>query len=259
VQGQAAIDAVAWIKDNLRPQDPFDDPPTETGTGVSVASVLPAGFEVYLRLFHRFDDNEGHWTTWSERAEAAGVRYHSQLSERALALVIFNSYALDAPWTTTEGSIDDMSRPALSAVLSQRTGPAPVSMYFGLAEEVKGRDPLIIEQAVSALAQDPVHPVFSDHLVGPELVWPADRSWIVCTDYDLHSTYIACNAALAEALSAHPDLEILPTTLDERVDYRRDLINCGPLGLSVPHLTREQWQRHHDRITRRPDNSPPET
>jgi hypothetical protein len=241
VEGQAALEAVAWIKDGPRMRLS------------TVAAVLPAGFEVYLRLFHRFSNDAGQWTTWSERAEAAGVRYHSQLSELALGLVISSSYS-NAPWATTMGSIDAPSRRALSQVLSEQTGRDPVSMYFGISEEVRGRNPLIIELPISALLEDLVHPVLGERLIGPELIWPADRSWIVCSDYDLYATYIACDATLAGALSAHPDLEILPTTLDERTDYRRDLINCGPSGLSVPGITREPWQHHQEHLSR-PDTS----
>jgi hypothetical protein len=42
----------------------------------------------------------------------------------------------------------------------------------------------------------------------PELVWPEDRSWVVCTDFDLLSTYIACNRTLAKALTDDSHLEV---------------------------------------------------
>jgi hypothetical protein len=64
-------------------------------------------------------------------------------------------------------------------------------------------------------------------LVGPEYVWPVDRSWVVNTDYDLASTYLACSQATATALDEDPVLEILPVSLDTRVDDGADQLNRG--------------------------------
>jgi hypothetical protein len=60
---------------------------------------------------------------------------------------------------------------------------------------------------------------------GPEFVWPADRSWILNTDYDLDSTYVACDEDLAEAILADPTLEALPVSRDTWVDDGADRIN----------------------------------
>jgi hypothetical protein len=60
---------------------------------------------------------------------------------------------------------------------------------------------------------------------GPEFVWPADRSWVVNTDYHLDSTYVACDEDLAEAILADPTLEALPVSRDTRVDDGADRIN----------------------------------
>ena len=60
---------------------------------------------------------------------------------------------------------------------------------------------------------------------GPEFVWPADRPWVVNTDYDLNSTYIACDEDLAEAILTDPTLEVLPVSRDTRVDDAADRIN----------------------------------
>ena len=56
----------------------------------------------------------------------------------------------------------------------------------------------------------------------PELVWPEDRSWVVCTDYDLVATYIACDRALARALMEDGHLEITEVSRRSRVDDRAD-------------------------------------
>jgi len=53
-------------------------------------------------------------------------------------------------------------------------------------------------------------------------VWPEDRSWVLCTDYDLVATYIACNRALARALTDDGLLEIAEVSRRSRVDDHAD-------------------------------------
>ena len=83
-------------------------------------------------------------------------------------------------------------------------------------------------------AQTFPHPQFEwMQIDSPELAWPRNHSWVVCIDCDLTSTYVACDQLLAERLESVTDLEVLRTNVDERVDYRRDTINCEPEGLRV--------------------------
>lgn len=54
-----------------------------------------------------------------------------------------------------------------------------------------------------------IGPYANETREGPNLAWPADRSWFLATESDLTSTYLACTRALAEALTAAPALEAL--------------------------------------------------
>ena len=45
--------------------------------------------------------------------------------------------------------------------------------------------------------------------ISPQLWWPDDRSWIVATEIDLVSSYIAGSRELAEELMADDQLEVL--------------------------------------------------
>lgn len=53
-----------------------------------------------------------------------------------------------------------------------------------------------------AFSQDPL-----DHLDGPNLWWPDDRSWVVGSEIDLDSTYVAGSLSLIQAIMADPRLE----------------------------------------------------
>lgn len=56
----------------------------------------------------------------------------------------------------------------------------------------------------------------------PEYMWPDDRIWVVCTNYDLTSTYIACSRELADVLNSSPGLETLEVSRRSRIDERSD-------------------------------------
>ena len=50
----------------------------------------------------------------------------------------------------------------------------------------------------------------SDDLDGtPSNIWPADRSWLVYTDFDLWGTKVSGSAHLVERLVADPELETM--------------------------------------------------
>ena len=42
----------------------------------------------------------------------------------------------------------------------------------------------------------------------PNLLWPADHAWFVCTEIDDYETYVGGSHELIDALAAHPDLEV---------------------------------------------------
>lgn len=46
----------------------------------------------------------------------------------------------------------------------------------------------------------------------PSNIWPADRSWLVYTDYDLWATKLSGSAHLIERLEADPELEMMRLT-----------------------------------------------
>ena len=59
----------------------------------------------------------------------------------------------------------------------------------------------------------------------PQLWWPDDRAWCVVTDIDLDSTYVGAGEEGVARLLADPVLEVVPASLDDRVDMGADTIN----------------------------------
>jgi hypothetical protein len=59
----------------------------------------------------------------------------------------------------------------------------------------------------------------------PSLWWPHDRAWVVATDVDLNSTYIAGSAALLESLLGQTAVEVLAVDAHMHVYDDADTIN----------------------------------
>jgi hypothetical protein len=203
-----------------------------------VGELLPVGYPSYIRIFHPF--LAGQWAeagfdappsprTWQSLADEAGAVYHAELMWPTLKPVIGTTG--QRPWWVRAGQIEDPTRSALFDVLAHVTGNQPVFFYFGLARIVGGLEPSLFSASVAAV-EAACASAWSDEEVGssgwpagPEYVWPSDRSWLLSTDYDLASSYLACGNELGEMLDGNDLIELLPVDLDTRIDDGADLIN----------------------------------
>ena len=198
-----------------------------------VDELLPNGYDVYLRLFHPFQP----WNTaskeevarsqlrsWESLALEANVVYHGELSWKSLETVI-PIVGDGRRYATLEGQmVRDTARTLMSALA---TGSAQQRVLFlydhpgtnfaspeGLPFAFEG-DTADIESVIDA----------AGYVLGPTYIWPTDRAWLVATDYDLVSTYIACGSGLAQILIETEGIEVLKVSLSSRIDSGCDVIN----------------------------------
>jgi hypothetical protein len=148
---------------------------------------------------------------------------------RSLIEVLGGKDAQHRPFYVSEGRLDEPVRTALFGILGDR-GPRDAYFLYRLGAMARGGSPLLYRAAVSDFArvQAAANVELGDQdetAPGPEFVWPVDRSWVVNTDYDLVSTYVACNDRLAEAILASDALEALPVSRETRIDNDADRIN----------------------------------
>ncbi|WP_425837886.1 hypothetical protein [Streptomyces fractus] len=177
----------AWVRDAL----------PDFAAGM-VGSLLPAGYERYVRVLHPAGSDED--------ADDDGPG---------------------------EGTLPGPLAAPLASVLEGCTG-TPQDCWFGVWEgcgylgddrshvDVTGAPRLELPHRGYPVFHGPVGSVTAlamavagetgegaevDHALVPDLWWPADRAWFVHGDTDLTATWIACSAAAAEQVLAHPALE----------------------------------------------------
>ena len=219
-----------------------------------VEALVPKGYEAYARLLHPATTQEDRPVRWSTVAEWSGKTYHSLMSFEGISVPKPGYGSEDQPWAYEP--VEDLIEPedivALSGFLSDYTG-TPDKYYFAVWDgygsfsagssaimTTSGGIPLLppvdVDRAKRIkgvgrkylLYSGP--PSFDDFfdfpgLDGPNIWWPADRSWCVSTDIDLDSTYIGASEDCIERLLKHPSLEVLRTTSDAPVYMAADTIN----------------------------------
>lgn len=228
------VSQARWIEESL------------SGWG-SVRSLMPEGFSAYARVFHpAYLDDKGcaRPVRWSTVASWNGRTVHPRMQFERIANLNEDSKDMykDPPWGSLpqHGSIPEKECTTLVNVLKEYTS-TPDRCYFCLWEgygnidtrlykarsrvRVPGRDYLLFRGPVDAVMSFLIR---ENHLWGdsPNIWWPEDRAWCVATDIDLFDTYVGGSRECIEAVLNNPDLEVLPTTLDARVDLHGDTINA---------------------------------
>lgn len=204
--------------------------------GHVVGELLPPGFDRYLRIFHPFvswdaEPNSpseiGRRTSWEDLATQAGVPFGPTLTWRQLEAVLpLSPDGQSRPWAVWAGYLDRTTSDALFESLDDGANGS-YYIAFGLAAiNATDEHRPIMFQADSLEARrevvDRVREMGAASVEGPEHVWPGDQSWIVCSDYDLSSTYVAAPHHSAIRIMHNPVIEALEVDLETRVDDRAD-------------------------------------
>lgn len=265
--------------------DPADWLVDETGRmGYRVSSLVPEGFDAYVRILHPADgelleSGQHRRIAWRQVAEAHGKEIHPEVDWEDLVGHLHGDGESDEPWPYI-GSLPEREHRRLAGIAARHTSS---DRYWLAWWEGFGYGPResrllrrrrwyvdrLIERILMSLlsrlplrwewsAQEEVHvvrrgwhgskrtvdppsqpaylpertPLFdrpgrryglvysSDPLaeasyeerpigISPQLWWPDDRSWVVATEIDLVSTYVACSHPLADALMADDELEAI--------------------------------------------------
>ncbi len=122
-----------------------------------------------------------------------------------------------------------------------------------LLELPMGRDHIVLEGPLSAVDQildersgglsitfgakggsnpskEEIAELFQPRRTSPNLIWPADRAWLVVSEVDFDSTLVGGSATLIEAIVASPALEAWQVEPATSLAVGADKINAVPPG-----------------------------
>jgi hypothetical protein len=207
----------------------------------SVTSLVPSGFESYVRVFHPAYRRPGLEPTrvlWAEIAAATGKHVHPGMQLSALT---GSDHLHDAcpgvfDHAPEVGSLPPELAAQLAATLARHTATPDVcwlAVWYGfgaLREEVRaapmfrlpGREYHLLTGSVDAVTANVDEEPFEQT---PNLWWPEDHAWCVATEVDLNSTYVGCDDACRERILALSEVEALPIDPATAIDNGSDLQN----------------------------------
>jgi hypothetical protein len=231
------VSPARWVLDRLRP-----------GGLNKLANFAPARFEAYIRIFHpamyrpgtSTDLPNDHGLTWAEIGRRHNVALSPGVTFREVAGLSpdANEFAQLEPMA---GALPPRLCNLLIAILRKHTRLADEcwsclwdgnGAFWSAAHGGPPKDPaedLVLEQVprVDAstrryfLCCGPIGSTceFFDSIgTTPNLWWPDDRAWVVTTEIDSYSTYVAGSSALATALLHSPRLETLEVPHSTLID-----------------------------------------
>lgn len=224
------VSPAAWIVDGVGP------------FGSGVGSLVPAGFDQYLRVFHPAE-LDGSAVSWASVAAANGRVAHPGMEWVSIAGAwrYVSEDVQPGLWDRppADGSLDARAHATLAAVLEKHTSAQRYWFAFWegygvLPDEWTRRYPRVpMEQrAMYLFSGTPADaatmlPVFTWDQ-SPTLWWPDDHAWCVATELDLMSTYVGAGRACADAILTAADLETAQVSREQTVRWDGDLINPTP-------------------------------
>ncbi len=226
----ASADPASW----LTPTQPF---------AYDVASLIPASFPRFARVFHPATRREGGGDVdvwWADVAAAGGRTMHPAAEWGSLT----GSWQLKAVPGRWDGQPaigylpPDVAR-RLGAILATVTAPDE-TCWFGVWNgfpEIRDawgsaptfslplRDMYLLSGTLASAGASLVDPWWRP---SPNLWWPDSHTWCVATDIDLMTTYVGGSVALIQQLVASSEIEAWEVPASQGITWDTDTVNPLP-------------------------------
>ena len=235
------LESFQWIQDETWTTGERPD----GGDGNTVRHCLPPRFESYFKLLHPiyidksitnkkltwdeankdFKEEDLEKTTWKDLADEYNVKFVPEISfesfRKALKDQLWPRYIIGPD----EGNLEPYILKSLEKILVDYTSnkEAVYFCYFFLATE--DWDVPVWRPYKGRLKDVHRFKELDEFYTSPTYWWPEDKSWCVCSDYDLEFTLIGGSKELIEQLYNAHQFEGLIVDLNTRIDYKADTVN----------------------------------
>lgn len=209
-------DQLTWQEED-KAKDSGPEPKTETERALAEAlrgsTLVYGGARPDARLVQ---------VRWAELTRRLGMQFVPTLSAAS-----FTRQFPGGSWPRhligpDEGKLVGSERDALVSVLRSHTDTDRIlfRFWFLATTDWRGSDKVFEGTLDEA-------DLFPDEGLGvrctPTHWFPEDRSWLVCSDYDLTFSLVGGSEHMVQQLLDHPALECVRVTSDTRVDWKADL------------------------------------
>lgn len=168
---------------------------------------------------------------WKELAEKYGLKFHPEINVSSFSLAFPNRSWARHLVGPSEGRIEKNTCAELVTVLRPFTENQNCFFGYDLIATKKIETELLffggLDDVIDTYSLDTVWGA-------PTYWWSQNRSWCVCTDWDLTFTIIGGSQKLVESILSNKELEALRVKPTSRVDWFGDKINEILFGKSKP-------------------------
>jgi hypothetical protein len=222
----------------------------EEWKGYFVSNLLPKRFVAYAKVFHRIDANyeymdnpltpgeekivqippcaelrsliinlrtqrRGTRLRWKEIADLLKVPFQAELNHEWYRAKLEPGCWPRYLYGPADGTLDSEGCSATVSILRPLTGNQNCFFRFSEIPFIAANKQLLFQGALKELKAllDDVSYQFT-----PEYWWPADRSWCLCSDYDLMFTIIGGSKDLISSFLNDSVLECVEVTSCTRID-----------------------------------------
>ncbi len=213
---------------SLRHED--DLRPAETvaklldATGDRVTSVLPPGYESYVRILNPIELRDGSTVSWTDAVNRNGIEPRAWMQWPELEVVE------GVVFPDADGE-PEMGDPPVSLAerLIEALNPDMSTHYFaswdGYAEEIQGpvvmfspyqRRMLLYSGILIDEHRAPLVPTMANGRV-PMYWWPSDLRWFVGQDIYARSLFVGCSQSTAQTILEAPNLDAYPISPSDAV------------------------------------------
>jgi hypothetical protein len=186
--------------------------------GDRVTSVIPPGYESYVRVLNPIELRDGSTVSWTDVVRGNGVKPRAWMQ--------WPEFAADEGVVLPDGywREPDMGNPPVSLAkrLIAALEPDQSTHYFaswaGYAAEIEGpavmfspyrREMVLYSGSLVDEHRAPLLPTTATGRV-PMYWWPADLRWIVGQDIYARSLFVGCTQSTAQTILADPHLDAYP-------------------------------------------------
>jgi hypothetical protein len=227
----------------------------------AVTRTVPDGYPAYARILHPPRDGDDEPVTWAEVAATTGRTVHALAQWHAVVDSPDMANFGESRWpdgSPSTGSLDEEALSPLCDVLAAHT-TTPDDCFYGLWEgwgwiygspaiaNLGSREPVASLFTAQELASPRLHLPSRDYLLlrgpmsgalalscygeswpawqSPNLLWPADRAWVLASEIDFNSTLVAGDTDLIADILACPALESWPVRPHDSLGSDGDTVN----------------------------------
>lgn len=241
-------DVFEWIRSGRQKSPPRAD---SDWKGITVAGLIPEKFEAYAKILHTIEatyknidaplterenvilkipkckelrsfverlreERRGARIRWKTLAQLLGVAFQTEICHEWFRTTMEEAGCwprfLVGPG---EGFLNDQELPEVVSILGALTGSQDCFFRFSEIAFIATDKPILFCGDLNELSQ-----FLADgrYQLTPEYWWPSDRSWCLCSDYDLNFTFVGGSKNLISSVLNNATLEALKVTPQTRVD-----------------------------------------